>query len=284
VNFSDVKWLHVEASTRCNAWCPACPRNINGYGLRPGLVEQDIDLAVFQTVLEQFPNLATVQFCGNDGEPAAHRDFFDLVSLTKQYVSNIQIHTNGGLRNEQWWRDLASLLDGTDHSVWFGIDGIGDTHEIYRQGTEYDRVLANALAFIDQGGSATWQFIPFQHNQHQLKECIKLSQRFGFKDFKVVKSFRERRAQARHWRSGDSFILEPADVYKRMFFKPKTGEVSADNCMHQSIPSVYVSANGQMSVCCYYSDQQYSTAETLLSSHTIDLTKPTAICQRACGS
>ena len=26
-------WLHVEPTSRCNAWCPSCPRNNRGYGL-----------------------------------------------------------------------------------------------------------------------------------------------------------------------------------------------------------------------------------------------------------
>mgnify|MGYP003335187616 CR=1 FL=1 len=39
MNNADIKWAHVELSTKCNAWCPACPRNKNGFGLIDGLVE-----------------------------------------------------------------------------------------------------------------------------------------------------------------------------------------------------------------------------------------------------
>ena len=42
MQIEDIKWAHVEASSRCNAWCPACTRNNHGYGLAEGLIEQDL--------------------------------------------------------------------------------------------------------------------------------------------------------------------------------------------------------------------------------------------------
>jgi hypothetical protein len=57
MNKDQIKWLHVEASTKCNAWCPSCPRNLGGQGLSPGLVEQDLDPGRFQTILDDFVKL-----------------------------------------------------------------------------------------------------------------------------------------------------------------------------------------------------------------------------------
>ena len=37
-----IMWLHVEPTSRCNAWCPGCPRNKFGYGLTDFVVE-DLD-------------------------------------------------------------------------------------------------------------------------------------------------------------------------------------------------------------------------------------------------
>jgi len=42
LSVNDIKWIHVEASSKCNAWCPACPRNVQGFGLVPGLIEEDL--------------------------------------------------------------------------------------------------------------------------------------------------------------------------------------------------------------------------------------------------
>ena len=41
----DIKWLQVEATTKCNDWCPGCARNNNGYGIAPGFVLEEIGRA-----------------------------------------------------------------------------------------------------------------------------------------------------------------------------------------------------------------------------------------------
>ena len=38
----NIKWLQVENTTKCNAWCPGCSRNNNGYGLSNFVIE-DLD-------------------------------------------------------------------------------------------------------------------------------------------------------------------------------------------------------------------------------------------------
>ena len=74
--------------------------------------------------------------------------------------------------------------------VWFAIDGLEDTHSKYRQGTDWKKIIGNAKEFIDRGGRAVWQFIPFQHNEHQMRDCMKMSTRMGFESFEFVKNAR----------------------------------------------------------------------------------------------
>jgi len=82
---SDVKWLQVENTTRCNLWCPACARNIDGYKLNQSLVIEDLSLERFEEVLTQFDNLETVQFCGTFGDVMASTMAWDHIALAKQY-------------------------------------------------------------------------------------------------------------------------------------------------------------------------------------------------------
>ena len=79
----DVKWLHVEASSRCNAWCPLCPRNIDGYELHPNTVEQDLDISILKKTVDSLPNLYAIQFCGNHGDPIAAKDFINMIDIVK---------------------------------------------------------------------------------------------------------------------------------------------------------------------------------------------------------
>ena len=282
-----IKWLHVEVSSRCNAWCPACPRNVNGYGLTPGLIEQDLDIDRYAQVLECLPNLETVQMCGNNGDPLAHHAVDRMIDVTVDHVQRVQIHTNGGLRSPGWWQDLASRLSGTQHEVWFGIDGIGEVHEIYRQGTQYDRVIDNARAFISAGGTAVWQFIPFRHNEHQLRDCLRLSQSLGFRRFQPVHSFRTGVTRARHWRTGAEFELSPSQILPPRNITDRPPTVSSKDCMHLQHPSIYLSAAGQVSPCCYMDPvRSESDVTVLLDRNNIRSelqTRPDSVCQRNCA-
>ena len=42
-----VKHLHIEASSFCNAKCPGCPRNAYGYSIKGLYKEQNLDFDKF---------------------------------------------------------------------------------------------------------------------------------------------------------------------------------------------------------------------------------------------
>ena len=70
--FNGIKWLNVEPSTRCNAWCSSCSRNKSGFGLTDFVIE-DLKVERLKEVIDQLPTLETVQFCGNLGDPCASK-------------------------------------------------------------------------------------------------------------------------------------------------------------------------------------------------------------------
>lgn len=279
----DIRWLHVEPTSRCNASCPACPRNNRGIGLRPGLIEQDLSMDTFKTVLNQLPNLHGIQLCGNFGDPIIAANILDIIKLAKLHCKKIQIHTNGSIRSEKWWKNLANLLSDIEHDVWFGIDGIGSVHEIYRQGTSYKKIISNAIAFIDNGGYATWQFIPYKHNEHQITDCIKESQRLKFKNFKLANLHRNI-ITVKHYKTGAEFDLLPPtrtfSLLKVVGNSKKSNTVSLNNCMHLNMPSVYLSAKGILSRCCYLHEEIYDSVKSMITVDP-DLTK--LKCIESCG-
>lgn len=288
MTLDEVHWIHIEASSRCNAWCPSCPRNLNGFGLKPGLIEQDIDLALVADTLSGLKNLSTVQLCGNYGDPLAHTNIDSLIDLALARNLALQIHTNGSLRNTEFWSQLGQKFHSHEqkHRVWFGIDGIGSVHEIYRQATDYNRIIDNARAFISNGGRAVWQFILFEHNQHQIRDCMRLSQDLGFEQFKLVKTFRSGVTLGRHWRTGQAFSLAPASVYTPVNFVVKSGIVQPKDCMHLDIASVYLSADGYFSPCCYFSGKRrYQSITDMLDAENLarELDTPHTICMTNCG-
>ena len=281
-----VKWLQVENTTKCNAWCPACSRNNDGYGLSDFVVE-DLDSNRFQEVLEEYPNLEVVQFCGTRGDTMAANNVLEHIMLAKKYAKKLQIHTHGGIRNTTWWHDLANTLSDIDHDVWFALDGLKGVHEIYRQGTDFDKTIANAQAFINAGGHATWQFIPWAHNEHQIKSCMKLSQELKFKKFKFVKSVRNN-FQGRHWQTGEPIEFRAWSNDSR--FNPREiipirNQVLKQNCMHLSLPSVYLNATGKISICCEFNTSRQSEDFDSIPDIEQELNlAPNQTCLQACGS
>ncbi len=284
-----VRWLQVENTTRCNAWCPACARNKNGFGLSDTFELHDLEIDRFKQVLELFPNLDTVQFCGTYGDTMASPMTMSHILLAKQYANKLQIHTHGGIRSTHWWQKLADQLKDIDHDVWFAIDGLKGVHEIYRQGTDFDKTIDNATAFINSGGHATWQFIPWAHNEHQLKECMVLSQRLGFKKFKVVKSVREN-FQGRHWKTGDPIEFKGWSHDHRFnhFVQIPTNKrqvVHHKDCMHLSSFGVYLNANGRISPCCWFNIGRSFEDFSALPDIVAELnSEPHKTCLRDCGS
>lgn len=278
----DIRWLHVELSSKCNAWCPACPRNKQGFGLIDNLVEQDLSTQRFEEIFHQLPNLDAVQLCGNYGDPIIASNILEVIELIQQKNVKIQIHTNGGLRNVSWWQELGSKLKNYPHDVWFGIDGLEGIHEIYRQGTSFKKVIENATAFIDAGGYASWQFIPYKHNEHQIKDSIRLSRKLKFSKFRLA-TLHRKQTIARHFKTGEYFELKPPTTLKPLIQIVKGIKVEPSNCMHVSQPSIYLSANGTLYPCCYFGLEAgpgYSVLHDLLNND-VDLNNQ--VCVKQCS-
>jgi hypothetical protein len=283
---SDIKWLQVENTTKCNAWCPACIRNNNGFGLSNKFVVEDLDSQSFEDTVKLFPNLEVIQFCGTFGDFAAAKNVNEHVAIAKNYVKKIQIHTHGGIRDTLWWEDLAHTLSSIEHDVWFALDGLKGVHEIYRQGTNFDKTIANARAFIKIGGHATWQFIPWAHNEHQIMDCMKMSQDLGFKKFKFVKNVRKD-FQGQHWQTGKPIKFQSWSRDKRFnkYEVPERNQVLEKDCMHLLLPSVYLNATGKLSVCCEFNLKgQVNNFEELFDIKTELGIMPRKTCLQACGS
>jgi MoaA/NifB/PqqE/SkfB family radical SAM enzyme len=289
---ADIKSLHVELSSKCNAWCPSCPRSKNGYGIKDGLVPQNLVVDKLRDAINALPNLTKVQFCGRYGDPAIHPELNEILDWVIPKVKQITIHTNGSMRNTEWWAEMGRKLSKTDHRVWFGIDGLAGVHEIYRQGTEFDKVIENATAFINAGGNAVWQFIPFKHNEHQLNACIKLANQLKFTDFELVEGVRNVET-ARNYRTGDEYKLEPWTHDKTFNFRVnQERKLSTKNCAHLEAPGLYITASGKYTLCCHFDpfDDRFEPIgfDTIEETQQLDIaaeinTQPRPLCVFACA-
>jgi MoaA/NifB/PqqE/SkfB family radical SAM enzyme len=177
----------IEVTTYCNAACPQCPRNENGSGVNPYLTLEHLPRDVIDRAFtpDLCGRLRQIFFCGSYGDPIMHPDFLQILSdfRKKSPTLWLYIHTNGGAHGEEYWTEIASILGGYGQ-VDFNIDGLGDTNHLYRRNTNFEKIKNNAAAFINAGGRAVWNFIVFEHNQHQVESAKLMSQEMGFRDFK----------------------------------------------------------------------------------------------------
>ena len=101
----NIRVLHMETSSVCNAACPMCPRETDRFF--------DKDRDAISLSLEQIQEKFSPEFigkldrmfmCGNYGDPAAAPECIDIFKYFRQVNPTIKlsIHSNGSLRNEQW--------------------------------------------------------------------------------------------------------------------------------------------------------------------------------------
>lgn len=216
--------IHLEINNVCNASCPMCyDRNyINENGdLRSHPRSSNVNLSMqkltgwFDNKFYESHSLKKLTICGTESEPTLNPDLGPMICYVKdrQRATLVRVSTNGSTNNQDWWFSMGRLMRKYGSSVQFifSIDGIGDSHEMYRLGTSYEKTILNAKAFIAGGGSAIWQFLVFRHNEHQVDVGRKLASELGFYDFylKYSNYFKRdgiERLQYRHM--GEQYSLE----------------------------------------------------------------------------
>ena len=129
-NYKDIKSIHLEVTSKCQARCPMCPRRLQGGPLLDSLYLEEITLDIFK---KWFPvdfihQLEHVYMCGNLGDPIIAKDTLKIFRYMRELNPDmsLQMHTNGSGRTEKWWTELAELKVKTV----FGIDGLQDTHAL----------------------------------------------------------------------------------------------------------------------------------------------------------
>jgi sulfatase maturation enzyme AslB (radical SAM superfamily) len=277
IKYSNIREVHLEISTFCNAACPLCPRNFRGYPYNDGYPELNFTLdsahRIFSpTFLKQ---LKSIRINGNYGDIVMNPEAVEIVRYFKQHNQHlaINISTNGSARTADFWRSLAEL----DTQVLFCLDGLEDTHHLYRQNTSWTTIIKNAQTYISAGGKATWKFIKFDHNIHQLNECKQLSKDLKFNNFQIVDHGRnigpvfDKHGNHTHVIGKYSGTTE----FKILFHKKQTDTVLLEDIIDMRVAkktitcsaiedrSIYIAANGDVSPCCWtgFYPQTYGAGE-----------------------
>lgn len=269
--FDELRGIHLEITSRCQAACPMCARNYHGGLPNPNLVEGDWTLDDFKKIIspEVLKQIQYFYFCGNYGDPMVNNDLIEMCRYSKSIAPHvtIKIHTNGGARKPVWWSELASVLDNNDRVI-FAIDGLEDTHHLYRVNTTYNRVIENATAFINAGGKADWAMLVFKHNEHQVEEARQRAQSLGFANFSMKASTRfiaSDKFEVYDKEKNITHYLEPSSTTNLNFITQEQVDKFQEwvdnteiNCVVKYGKEIYIDAQKILSPCCFIAPARYT--------------------------
>jgi sulfatase maturation enzyme AslB (radical SAM superfamily) len=240
-------------------------RNYRGMDYNGGYPLTELSLDNIKKILPPafLAQIKRVVFNGNLGDFGLARDAVEIVQyLVENQVQRIHISTNGSMRTPDWWARLA--LPGVQ--IGWGLDGLADTHSLYRQDTDWNTIIKNAQAFIAAGGRAIWRFIPFDHNRHQMAECKELAKKLGFFKFDNIDGGRNqgpayhRDGTFSHWIGRTYQPPPPIEAMLEShvtWFNSKTIQHAKDTkdlvigCNHKRQKELYLAADGTVYPCCY---------------------------------
>jgi len=279
--YQDIKTVHLEVTQNCQAACPMCDRNCNGEGVNPHINLDELSLEDCKNIFQpQFiRQLDTMYMCGNLGDPIVARDTLEIFKYFREHNPSmwLSMNTNGGAKNVEWWAELANVY-GRMGTVIFSVDGLSNTNHIYRQGVVWDNVERNMRAFIDAGGRARWDYLIFEHNQHQVEEAEALAKEWGVEKFMKKKTGRfidtnsnkKEKHQAKDRKGKDTAELKkPEEKYqnkaltKQETILKKYGNMDAYYdaapiiCKVKKENSLFVTAEGLALPCCWTAGRMY---------------------------
>lgn len=243
LNLRDLKVLHIEPTDVCQAACPLCDRETD-----PTFDKHDqhhLTVEQISAVVsdQQIRNLNKMFMCGQYGDPAAGKHTQEIYQYFRSVNPTITLgmNSNGALQNRSWWYGLGRLFNQSRDYVVFSIDGLADTNHIYRRNVDWVKLMNNIRGYISAGGSAHWDMLVYQHNEHQVDECERLARDIGFTWFRAKVS-----------RRGFGNVLQIPTGWQL----PVAAQ-GPINCHALNESSAYIDAQGRMSPCCWLAGRKF---------------------------
>ena len=88
----NLRKLHVDLTSYCNAKCPACARNLNGGPTTPGLALEHFEVDVWnQLAKDTAGNIHKLFLNGNWGDPGMHPNLIEMLATFGQYHADCDL-------------------------------------------------------------------------------------------------------------------------------------------------------------------------------------------------
>jgi uncharacterized radical SAM superfamily Fe-S cluster-containing enzyme len=217
LNQSLVAW--IDLTTYCNAGCPQCHRtDPNGLGKIDWLPLIKWDLAQFKKAYpaKTLRMIKRFEICGTWGDPIMVKDIYEICEyIIENSRAWIQINTNGGFRDDDFWWKLG-ILSRNRMQVIFDIEGINqEMHSHYRRKVDFEKLKLNIQSYTSAGGNAFAHVIVFKHNEDYIEDILEMCyNELGMTDHLVQPSNRFNKKSIEEYTDevGKKFKLEESSL------------------------------------------------------------------------
>jgi len=273
--FETIKKLEIDCTSFCNAYCGACDRNVDGGENQPNLKLNHIDLNDWRSFITKsnLQNIQEIIFNGNFGDFSMHPNFIEMMEILAEVKTDLylNLNTNGGARNPQFWQELAVVLNKfTKHDIKWGIDGLEHNHNIYRRGISWNKRIDNLRAFNKAGGNSIWKCIVFDYNKNEIDIISKFARKIGCMAFQTnrnrsnpldMKAYKDFPKQSLTGPDLKTFtqLYARRDTFKPHVTTPLTNAVppvSNFSCPYAEDGMLQIDPWGNIWPCCYISGRQ----------------------------
>jgi MoaA/NifB/PqqE/SkfB family radical SAM enzyme len=243
------KEIHIELTDKCNAQCPMCARtNSMDISKTTEFVKNvEITFDEFKNIIKDFKFKKYI-FCGNYGDPLSAKDFLKIIEYVADQETEIYIHTNASLKTPSYFKKLGNILSvNTNNTVFFAIDGLEDTHHIYRRNTNFNKIIENAKEYIaNTNAKSSWEYLVFDHNEHQINDAKNRAKELGFTNFNY-------RYSNRFPQNGEVSFYDQGNLntIKKAQFETILENYGEIKCKAIQRGGVYLSAEGYLWPCCW---------------------------------
>lgn len=197
-------------------------------------------------------------FCGASSEPTLNPDFVSIVDYFLDKVDIISMSTNGSTRNTDWWYNLGKTKI---HPI-FSIDSLKPDNNLYRIGSNSEKVVENMKAFTAAGGKCTLKHILFKHNQDEVEDFIKLTKELGC-EYKAVPAFEftDTKTSYEVTVKDKTYNIEKNTLYERNPPRRESNPDPYSYCLLTTTKTIIAHANGVIYPCCHIEGEFFKIYE-----------------------
>jgi MoaA/NifB/PqqE/SkfB family radical SAM enzyme len=191
-----IKQINLDISNKCGLACPGCNRQKYYDGDAKKIPGKDITIEQMGMIVDYFD---FISFCGQVSDPLYHPKFYDLLKLCVDNKKSVTIYHAAVLKDKKQYLKHF-LLSKKGNVRWvFALDGLPNQSHLYRKNQNGEKLFEIMKTCAQMGIKTEWDYIIFNYNEHNLKECEDLANKYEIKINKIISS--------RWWQDCD--IMQP---------------------------------------------------------------------------